>query len=219
MFTYREISNTIDKLSLEMEKDLNAPVADPSLEMQFGDVIVSDDPVDTGSTYGIFGPSSVPPPNIMAAPLGNSKSPGSVIPPQPPIVDEMAPPPYDPKAKPTAFKHPDLYSAVAPPADASSSGFTTIDSRGTKGDPRGIGIGKPTPSKASLDATRQRAIDAATFEKPHVDSKKNFRPKPGSSNIQNKAPQLDAPNNREKKIKMKDDVPKQKKNIVPKPKQ
>ena len=62
MFTYREISNTIDKLSLEMEKDLNAPVADPSLEMQFGDVIVSDDPVDTGSTYGIFGPSSVPPP-------------------------------------------------------------------------------------------------------------------------------------------------------------
>lgn len=223
MFTYREISNTIDKLSLEMEKDLNAPVADPSLEMQFGDVIVSDDPVDAGSTYGIFGPSTIPPPppqNIMTAPSGNSRSPTRVKPPQPPpIVDDMAPPPYDPKAKPTAFKHPDLYSAVAPPADASSSGFTTIDPRGAKGDPRGIGVGKPTPNKATLDATRQRAIDAATFEKPHVDSKKNFRPKPGSSNIQNKAPQQDAQTNRDKKIKMKDDVPKQKKNVAPKPKQ
>jgi len=189
--------------------------------MQFGDVVVSNDPMDPGSTFGVFGPPAASPPNIMAPLPVNNKSAVSIQPPQPPppsMVEELAPPPYDPKAKPTAFKHPDLYSAVAPPADASSSGFTTIDSRGPKGDPRGVGIGKPTPNKSTLDAARQRAIDAATFEKPPVDSKKNFKSKSGSNNIQNKAPQ-DASGNKDKKIKMKDDVPKQKKNVALKPKQ
>lgn len=218
MFTYREISSTIDKLSLEMEKDLNAPIADPSLEMQFGEVVVLDGPVDSGSTYGIFGPPAVPKPSQLTG------SPTRVPPPPPSIMDEivMAPEPYDPKAKPAAFKHPDLFSAVAPPADGSSSGFTTIDPRSVKGDPRGVGIGKPTPNKSTLDAARQRAVDAATYEKPPVDNnKKNFKSKPGqNSNNQNKAPQFDpASYNKDKKVRLKDEVPKQKKNVVPKPKQ
>lgn len=58
--------------------------------------------------------------------------------------------------------------------------------------------------------------------KPPVDNnKKNFKSKPGqNSNNQNKANQFDpASYNKDKKVRLKDDVPKQKKNAVPKPKQ
>lgn len=71
-----------------------------------------------------------------------------------------------------------------------------------------MGVGKPQASNFTLDAARQRAVNAATHERPPVESnKQNANKSASNNNNKQQAPPNKAPYSY--KDKMKADIPKQ----------